>query len=136
MKRRRIISAFHYNSHHYMHICEIQTTFLLLLRVNTFYFYFGKYFSVSSDVDGPISFGFEISHGWLETMRGWKRENGLVERVKWAAYVDKLGDSVFTHHLLLNHSYCRNCSEPRVLMVVAGSCPRVSRHRFRLCSVL
>lgn len=87
-------------------------------------------------MDGPISFGFEISHGWLETMRGWKRENGLVERVKWAAYVDKLGDSVFTHHLLLNHSYCSNCSEPRVLMVVAGSCPRVSRHRFRLCSVL
>jgi hypothetical protein len=40
-----------------MHICEIQKTFLLLLRVNTFYF--RKYFSEGHDVDGPISSGFE-----------------------------------------------------------------------------
>lgn len=63
-----------------MHICEIQTTFLLLLRVNTFYFYFGKYFSVSSDVDGPISFGFENqpwmarNYAWLEERKWFSRE--------------------------------------------------------------
>lgn len=79
--RREVIPASRYNGRDYMLICEIQQTLLLLLGVNIFYS--RKYFSVNSEVDGPMSFGFE-SQMWtyllrrpqeqLEVICGWKRE--------------------------------------------------------------
>lgn len=67
-----------------MLICEIQQTFLPLLRVNILYS--RAYFSVTSEVDGPMSFGFE-NQMWTYLLRrpqeqldvtcGWKREQWL-----------------------------------------------------------
>lgn len=85
MKRHReVIPASHYNSRDYMLICEIQQTFLLLVGINIFYF--RKYFSVISEVDGPMPFGFE-NQMWtyllrrpqeqIEVIYGWKREKWL-----------------------------------------------------------
>lgn len=71
-RRRRIIPASHYNGHHYMHICEIQTTFLLLLRAKTFCF--RKCFQRVVTWMVPFLLALRISLGQLGAVCGWKRK--------------------------------------------------------------